>query len=204
MRISLPGARRFRMRRAKWSLGRLCAACLLPLLFFTPSIRAQEKPSEYDVKAAYLFTFGKFVTWPPAVKERATEPFTICILGQDPFKGALDAIVSQGRIAGLPAATQRLSKLDPDTIARCRVIFISSSEEKQLEQILASLGRAQILTVSDIAGFSRRGGMIEFVLDQDKVRFTVNLAAARSAGLVLSSELLKVALTVREDGRHGE
>ena len=85
----------------------------------------------------------------------------------------------------------------PQDAPGCRILFISASEEKRLKDVLAGLPANAILTVSDIAGFSRRGGMIEFVLDGARVRFEVNLKIAERAGLVLSSELLKVAAVVR-------
>lgn len=189
-------------RKARLHLRRAAAMCVPLLLISAAGIRAQGHPSEYDVKAAYLFAFGKFVQWPAAAAGPPKGRFAICVLGQDPFGAALDSIVAQGRIDGMTAVARRISKAEQ--ITQCRVVFISSSEEKQLNQILASLDKAQILTVSDIAGFARRGGMIEFVLDGKNVRFDVNLAAARSAGLVLSSELLKVALNVRDGSRIGE
>lgn len=180
---------------------RVAARCVLLMLLCAAAGGAQERPSEYAVKAAYLFTFGKFVTWPQTANLPAGN-FTICILGHDPFDGALDAMIAQGRIAGRPAAARRVSK--PGDIAACQVVFISASEEKQLGHILASMEHTQVLTVSDIAGFCRRGGMIEFVLDGDKVRFNVNLGAARSAGLVFSSELLKVARRVEQGAGEGQ
>jgi hypothetical protein len=85
----------------------------------------------------------------------------------------------------------------------CRILFISSSEEKHLKEILAALDSNGVLTVSDMPGFTRRGGMIQFLLEGDKVRFEVNLASAENSKLVLSSELLKVAASVR-NGRSGD
>jgi hypothetical protein len=86
----------------------------------------------------------------------------------------------------------------------CRILFVSSTEEHHLKEILAAIDQASVLTVSDIPGFSRRGGIIQFIAESGKVRFEINLASAESARLVLSSELLKVAAAVRRSPRSGD
>jgi YfiR/HmsC-like len=162
-----------------------------------PNLRAQApKPTEYEVEAAYLSNFGRFVEWPPR-GSAATEPFYVCVLGQDSFGATLDAALRGENIAGAPMAAKRIT--GPEEAAGCRILFISSSKMPQLKSILTALGTASILTVSDIAGFARRGGMIEFVLQGNRVRFEIDLAAAQRAGLSLSSELLKVAVSVRRN-----
>ena len=97
---------------------------------------------------------------------------------------------------------KRISK--PQDAVACRILFINSTEETHLREILAAVDQVGVLTVSDMPDFSRRGGMIQFVLDGEKVRFEVNLTSAESSGLTLSSELLKVAATVRRDSRSGD
>ena len=97
---------------------------------------------------------------------------------------------------------KRISK--PQEADGCRIVFISSSEESHLKEVLAALDKTSVLTVSDIPGFSQRGGMIGFILDGDRVRFDVNLASAKEAGLTLSSELLKVATNVRKTSHSGD
>jgi hypothetical protein len=86
----------------------------------------------------------------------------------------------------------------------CRILFISASEESQLKEILATLDKKSVLTVSDISQFTRRGGMIQFVIDANRVRFEVNVTTAQRAGLTLSSQLLKVAINVRRDSQTGD
>ncbi len=164
-----------------------------------PTLRAQQgKPSEYQVKAAYLYNFGKFVNWPAGEKSDG-DSFPICVLGKDPFGASLDSALANQSIGGKNAVAKRISK--PQDASGCRVVFISSSEDRQLKDILAALDKTGVLTVSDIAQFSEHGGMIEFVLEADKVRFVVNLSNAEDAGLNLSSELLKVAVSVKRNPR---
>src|ERR1035438_7361041 len=151
------------------------------------------KPTEYEVEAAYLSNFGMFVEWPP--RATANESFNVCVFGQDPFGAMLDGALKGETIGGAPMAAKRLAGIEES--AGCRILFISSSKEAQLPSVLTALGTANVLTVSDMAGFTRRGGMIQFVLDGNRVRFEINLNAAQRAGLGLSSQLLKLATAVR-------
>jgi hypothetical protein len=86
----------------------------------------------------------------------------------------------------------------------CHVLFISLSEEHRLAEILKTLEKTTILTVSNLPKFSQQGGMIQFVVEANKVRFEVNLTSAERAGLTLSSELLKVATTVTRNSQPGD
>ena len=151
---------------------------------------------EYAVKAAYLYDFGKFVAWP--AKVAASDDFPICVLGQDPFGPTFDATIAGETINGKKVVVNRITK--PQDALSCRILFISASEESQLKEILATLDKTSVLTVSDISQFTRRGGMIQFVIDANRVRFEVNVTAAERVGLTLSSQLLKVAINVRKTG----
>lgn len=158
-------------------------------------LQAQDaKPTEYQVKAVYLYNFGRFVAWPMRAAT-AGERFTVCVLGQDPFGAVLDSIVAGETIDRATVAVQRISSRQE--AAGCRVLFISSSENNGLKETLHALDRQSVLTVSDMPEFARRGGMIQFLLDGSRVRFEVNLAAAERAGLNLSSEVLRLATSVR-------
>lgn len=170
---------------------------------YIPVLQAQQpKVSEYQVKAVYLYNFGRFVQWPPNVTANNDSTFTICVLGQDPFGPILDATFAGDSIDGKPVVTRRLSK--PQEAADCRILFINSTERKHLQEILVALDEKAILTVSDMPDFSRQGGMIQFVFDGERVRFEVNLASTKNARLTLSSELLKVARTVITNDRSGD
>ena len=187
------------------------AIAVVACIFFeAPNLRAQApKPTEYEVEAAYLSNFGRFVEWsaragtsPGQVNAgqsgavpSSNDPFYVCVLGQDPFGPLLDTALRGETIGGAPMVARRLA--GPEEAAGCRILFLSSSKDSQLTTILPALVTSHILTVSDVPGFTRRGGMIQFVLSGNRVRFEINLAAAQRAGLTLSSELLKVAVTVR-------
>jgi hypothetical protein len=160
----------------------------------------QPKPSEYQVKAAYIYNFGRFVTWPAKVANQKSG-FAICVLGQDPFGPALDSIIAGKVLDGKPVVAKRISK--PQDAVSCRILFINATESDHLQEILNALNQTSVLTVSDMPDFSRRGGIIQFVLEENKVEFEVNLTSAASAGLVLSSELLKVASSLRGSKHSG-
>lgn len=165
-------------------------------------VNAQKSnPTEYEVKAAYLFNFGRFVEWPARVTT-AGEVFSICVLGEDPFGASFDATIAGESINGKRVVIKRITK--PQDATDCRILFISSSEESRLKEILAMLDKASVLTVSDISQFTRRGGMIRFVTEANRVRFEVNLTNAEHAALTLSSQLLKVAVSVRRSSQAGD
>ena len=168
----------------------------------TGLLAQQPKPSEYQVKAAYLYNFGRFVKWPTGIAAVKGDSFAVCVLGQDPFGSTLDSTLAGEALDGKPVVIRRIAR--PQDAADCRILFVSSTEEHHLKEILAAIDQAGVLTVSDIRGFSLRGGIIQFVAEGDRVRFEINLASAESARLVLSSELLKVAAAVRRSPRSGD
>ena len=168
-----------------------------------PSVQGQHaKPTEYEVKATYLYNFSRFVEWPAQGVQVEGDTFAICVLGDNPFGPALNATVAQETIAGKSVVAKQISA--PQDAVNCRVLFISSSEAKRLKEILTNLGAASVLTVSDLPRFTQRGGMVQFVLEGDRVRFEVNSAIAARAGLTMSSELLKVAVNVRRSVQLGD
>lgn len=181
---------------------RRIAAVMVWVLAAFSCLRAQgSKPTDYDVKAVYLYNFGRFVEWPASVTA-TSDSFNVCVLGQDPFGRALDAILSGETINGKSVTAKRIST--PQEAISCQILFMGSAEESRLGTIIEALDKGAVLTVSDMPQFSRRGGMIQFVLEGRKVRFEINLTAVQHAGLTLSSELLKVATTVRRNPLPGD
>lgn len=174
----------------------VCFICVVITVSATRHAAAEVRPpTEYQVKAAFLYNFTKFVEWPDAAFSGSTAPLNICIMGKNPFSTYLDDLQDKtvrGRQISIrmnPAS----EKLD-----RCHILFISASEKNQLSYIIQRLENASVLTVADMEGFTAAGGMINLVLKDNKVTFDVNLKTARFAGLKVSSQLLKLAHKVQE------
>jgi len=181
----------------------LTAVAIAWELIAIPALHAQKpKPTDYEVKAAYLYNFGRFVEWPGKVAASQGGSFTVCVLGQDPFGPSLDATLAGETIGGKTIVAKRIS--GPEESGNCQILFLSLTEDSHLNKIIADLDKKAVLTVSDMPQFAQRGGMIQFVLEEKRVRFEVNLTATQHAGLTLSSELLKVATTVRRNSTSGD
>src|ERR1700749_2925129 len=165
-------------------LGRLLfpIGVLVAFLPAPPVARAQSRPSEYDVKAAYLFRFGKFMRIAGAPGPPNHDIFEICILGRDPIGHVLDDITANESIDKRAVRVMRVS--DAFAARGCDVAFISAEEGEGIAADLAALGKADVLTVSDAPDFLKRGGMIQFVTQGDHVRFSVNLDAVGGTHLV--------------------
>ncbi len=148
-------------------------------------------PGEYQVKAVFLFNFSQFVEWPAQAFSAADAPFTLCVLGEDRFGSQLDAAVRGESVQGHPLIVKRYR--EASELGTCHMLFIGDSETPQLEQILGSLDGNATLTVSDIEHSAERGTIIQFANENNRLRLRINVAAARSAGLTISSKLLRPA-----------
>jgi hypothetical protein len=165
-------------------------------LWLTSAGAQSPTAGEYQVKAAFLYNFAKFIEWPPSSFSDASAPIRICILGRDPFGAELHAIADEKTVNGRKLQVSQLGDLQ--MVKTCHILFIASSEKTQLKQALESLQGADVLTVGDTEGFVEKGGMINFVLENDRVRFEVNHKAVEQAGLKVSSKLLNIAKSVIE------
>jgi hypothetical protein len=182
--------------KRSWSpnLGRGLAilSVLWGLVLNTSRMAAAEVvPTEYQVKAAYLFNFVKYVEWPTNAFQNPTAPFLIGVLGQDPFGTDLERTIAGRTINNRPIVVRRLA--DEADAKQCHILFISTPEKPRFEKILDSLRGSPILTVADADTFLELGGVIDFVTRDNKVRFRANLNSARASQLKISSRLLSVA-----------
>lgn len=157
---------------------------------------------ENDVQAVILYNLAHFVQWPEQQLADPGAPFVIGLLGKDPFGSVINDILEGERVDGHPMAVERLG--DVESAIGCQIVFIADSEEPSLERILEELGTRSILTVSAIPGFVDAGGDIEFVRENDRVRFRINLAAVRGTGLQVSSTLLASGIAIVVEGKDGE
>ncbi|MGN6705162.1 MAG: YfiR family protein [Rhodanobacter sp.] len=150
---------------------------------------------EYAVKATYLYKFAPFVTWPPGEFASTNAPFTICVVGNDPFDGYLERAVAGRGFGGHPFSVRRLMSLTPE--AHCQIAFLAQLPAQDIRQALAAVSGQPVLTVVDSATPDREG-IVQFVIRQGRVGFEINVGAASRNHLAISSKLLSLALAVRD------
>jgi hypothetical protein len=183
-----------------------CIVNLLGLLFFIHivnplQVHAQDALSEYQVEAAYLFNFLKFVEWPDESFADLLAPIVIGVVGEDPFGNALPQVVIGKTVQGRDLVI-RIYHAGED-LRGAHILFISASERKRLPVILSSLRGSSVLTVADTSGFLDAGGMIQFLNENGRVRFAINVDATGRAKLKMSSKLLSLAKVVGGNGKEG-
>jgi hypothetical protein len=155
------------------------------------ALTTPDRPSFDDVEAAYLYNFGKFVRWPASADHG---PLLICVAGKDPFGKTVAGLITGERINDRPLQMRNLDR--PDEVQGCSILFVGAVESQRQAGFLAAAEGKPVLTVGNSPDFLVRGGMIQFVFNENHVRFTVSLNATNRSGLGLSSELLKVAVSV--------
>ncbi len=172
-------------------------------LSWAPGALAQDRDSsnssEYLIKAGFIFNFAKFVEWPQATFAQPDSPIVIGILGTDPFGAIIDQIVQDKKIGGRGFVVKRLKwGGDPKELRECKILFVGASERIHIDELVQIVRGLPILTVGETPGFAERGGVIRLVLEDNKVRFEVNVDAAHQAGLTISSRLLTLARIIQQ------
>ncbi|HZR17832.1 MAG TPA: YfiR family protein [Verrucomicrobiae bacterium] len=151
----------------------------------------QLSAQEYAVKAAYLFNFVKFVEWPPTAFSSPEEPFVIGVMGESPFGDVLERVIHNKKLNDHPLVLRQYKR--GDDLKGCHLVFVSRSEKDHFDEIAQALKGGAVLLVGEEESFLSRGGMINFFVESDTVKFSINLPAAEGAGLKISSKLLNVA-----------
>ena len=163
--------------------------------------QASDSPdsSEYLIKAGFIFNFAKFVEWPPVAFAQTDTPIVIGILGTDPFGPILDQIVRDKKIGNRGFIVKRLNwNRDSKDLKDCNILFVSASEKAHIDDVLQIVKSLPILTVGETPGFAERGGIIRFTVEDNRVRFEVNVDAAHLAQLTISSRLLTLARIIQQ------
>lgn len=169
-------------------------ALLLSLFVLAAGFGQSGTPGEYQVKAAFLYHFAQYVEWPAGTFRDAASPLTYCVLGEDPFQGALEGSLSGKSVGTHPVQIQRFNQATEARV--CQVVFVRAASKKSVAEALANLKGPPVLTVGDSEHFAEEGGMIGFFLEDNKVRFEINLGAAEQAKLKISARLLALAKAV--------
>lgn len=169
---------------------------LMVFIFGSLALHAETSMAEYQVKALFLLNFVKYVDWPAAAMPGANSPIIIGILGQDNFNDSLTHAVEGKNINGRAIIIKHLSS--NDALNGCTILFISSSENSRLDEILSKTSTLPILTVGEDDSFLQNGGIINFTLKEGKIHLEINLKVAQKVKLQISSKLLNVADSVME------
>jgi hypothetical protein len=159
---------------------------------------AMTQPSEYQVKAVFLFNFGQFVEWPSAAGDSPQAPFEICVVGADPFGATLDDVVRGESVGSRPLVVRRFR--NAAELEGCRILFVGRGDDKLLKEALAAARGRSVLTVTDVEGAERQGAIIVLFNENSRIRMRINLAAARASNLVISSKLLRPAEVIGAEG----
>ncbi len=176
---------------------------LLALFLFAASFPQQSygdisDSQEYQIKAGFLYKFLFFVEWPEEVTSKLEDPIIIGILGQDPFGDAFEP-VEGSIIQKRKLVIQHFEKDTPvNVLKHCHILFISSSAEKDMKKIIQSMKQSPVLIVSEVEGFLEFGGMLNFIVTEDRVRFEINRRAAEAVGITFRSKLLRLAERIVE------
>lgn len=182
----------FQRRRSQFARGlALAGLVLLALPGSRPALAQEGAPSEYQVKAAFLYHFGQFVEWPTNAFAGDRAPLVIGVFGGDPFHGDLERLVANQNINGHPIVVRQIKAL-PD-LPGCQILFITAAAKNQEHDVLNAVSGKSVLTVGETEGFCEAGGMINFVIEDQQVHFDINNAAAKAVGLKISSKLLALA-----------
>jgi hypothetical protein len=161
----------------------------IALVAIAPTLAAE--PEEYTVKGAFLLNFAKFVDWPSEVFKGPGDPIAICVLGQNPFGPSLDQAARGTVIANRPVSVRQVS--DGQQAGQCQIVFMGATERKRLKVWLEALRGKSVLTVGESESFLASGGVIDFKLNEAKVRMEISAPAADRAGLHISAKLLSMA-----------
>jgi len=172
-------------------IGAALAIVMLPLARAAPAMLRGSKAPEYVIKADYLTKFAPFVGWPPRAFAGAHAPLIICIVGADPFGVALDDIVRHRHAQGRPIVVRRMSVLAQGTL--CHILFVGHADDQATQDIWRAVAGQPILTVTDYSP-GVAGGIIQFIPQDGRVRFTIDASRAQANGLSISSKLLDLAL----------
>ena len=150
---------------------------------------------EYALKLAFIYNFTKFVKWPTSAFGNETSPMVLCIVGDDPFPADAE---QELRSRASNGHSIDLRKVKPaDDMKSCHIIFIPKTEPKAATALATGPGASPSLTISELEGFAKQGGVVEMFVEDNKLRFEVNAAQAKARQLTVSSQLLALARTVR-------
>lgn len=180
----------YRLRDSCQTLLRVCFITAT-LTFLLPIIsKAQSSAAdEYQLKAAFVYNFTRFVEW-PAASSNDGAPFVISVLNEDRLAAKIQELVKGERIGNRPIVVRRLNR--KSEIGNCNILYVSVKDASDIKDQLSNISRRGTLTVSDAPNFARWGGIIRFFKDDNKLRMQINIDEARASRFGISSKLLSL------------
>ncbi len=170
-------------------------------LWVAPASADTRPPTEYEMKAVFIYNFAKYIQWPGLATPETEKPFVVGLIGKDPFGPVLDDVMRGQRVQNRAVVVRRFATVHE--VVNCDILFVGSSEQANLQRIFEALRRAPVLTVGDMDHFAERGGMINLTTEENRIRFEINMEAIGRSGLKAGSQLLRLARLVTES-RSGE
>ncbi len=179
-----------------WRLAQALGVLLTAVAVTAGAPRAQERnPLEMAIKAAFLYKFPLYVSWPERAFASPTSPFDLCVVGDDTFASLVDRAAAGQSVAGHPMTVLHLATLSASN--QCQILYLATSDPGPASQVLATVDGLPVLTVTDGFADARARGIVIFVIASNRVRFEIDNATATHDGLAISSKLLSLALSVR-------
>jgi hypothetical protein len=182
------------LRHAQYVLRVVLAIAVCSSALSSEGFASSVAITESQVKAAYLYNFAKFISWPERAFAKADAPIEICVLDDTSFESTLREIVFSHTVDGHPLLVVHVTAVAD--AHDCHILFIPSMQDKQARTLIEAIGNKSIVTVGEAQGFLEEGGIIRFALQEGKVRFQVNQRAAAQSGVRISARLLGVAIQV--------
>jgi hypothetical protein len=200
MKIASPRKERTVLRRTRLA-GAFVFACTSACLLLTADfssyagpLQSSSAPSQAQIGAAFVFNFAKFTEWPPQTLPNAMSPVTVCFVGAEDIRAAFQSITAGKDVNGHPVLV-RNAKAAAE-VRECQVVYVDASSSAVLMDVLKNARQSCTLAIGTSEDFLTRGGIIRLLVENNRMRFDVNVGAAGRTKIHLSSKLLALARSV--------
>jgi len=187
-----------RRKMLRWLLAFCCSLCLTP----ATRLDAQTATSkEYEIKAAFIYRLTQFMEWPTNRFSSSSEPITLCIAGADPFGTTIDTVLRNQKVGERGIQIKRLESSATAASTNCHLLFMGAGGAGEAGKIVSKLRNHAVLTIGEDEEFTKNGGHVRLFIQENKLRFEINIAAFERSGLKLHSQVMKLATRITRDGK---
>jgi hypothetical protein len=183
---------RLNIKKKKTGLYTGLALLFMALVLTAPGVSTSAPPTEYQIKAVFIYNMSRFIQWPEGSLEDTDDQFTIYIIGEDRFGDAFDSLIGK-TVHDRKLVVRRIEPWE-DVPVDCRILFVGVSDTQEMMRILDKIEGKALLTISDALDFAQSGGMVELLTIEDRLRFRINSEATNFSGLMVSSKLMSLAV----------